>query len=247
MNFIRRLLITFVFFISPLYAQGEPLNVGVESFSPPFIIQGTDREVYGYDIDMMNSLCKIMNRTCRFHIMQFDKLLTAVAEKKIDVAVSSITITLDRLKQVDFSMPYLLSYSRFLTNHLDNAKKPFSLNLLNAQRIGIETGTIFGDQIGQMGIINPTIKEYETMELLVEALGKNEVDYILLDNPTAIYWEANASGEFSVIGPTFLYGNGFGIALNKDNKTLLQAINSALLQYENSEDYKINYNKYLEL
>jgi polar amino acid transport system substrate-binding protein len=246
MNFIQRLLITFVFLISPLHAQGEPLIVGVESFSPPFIIQGADHEIYGYDIDMMNSLCKIMNRTCQFHIMPFDKLLTAVAAKKIDAAVSSITITLDRLKLVDFSMPYLLSYSRFLTNHRDT-KQPFNLNLLNSQRIGIETGTIFSDQIKGMGIINPTIKQYETMELLVEALGRNEVDYILLDNPTAIYWEANASGEFNVVGPTFLYGNGFGIAISKENRALLKDINNALVQYENSDEYKINYNKYLEL
>ncbi len=246
MNLIRKLLIIFVFFNSPVYAQGEPLNVGVQIFYPPFIIQGTDNEIYGYDIDMMNALCKIMNRTCKFHLMQFDKLLPSVAAQQIDAAVGSITITSDRLNLVDFSEPYLLGYSRFLTYHLDNAKLPFSLNLLNSQRIGIEAGTIFGDQIKAMGIINPTITEYESMELLVEALGKDEVDYILLDNPTSLYWAANASGEFSVIGPAFLYGNGYGIAVNKENKALLQAINSALLQYQNSDEYKINYNRYLE-
>ncbi|BCA96457.1 arginine ABC transporter substrate-binding protein [Legionella antarctica] len=246
MNIIRYLLITSVLLISHVYAQGEPLNVGVHSFYPPFMIQGTDNEIYGYDVDMMNAICKIMNRTCQFHIMQFDQLLPAVAGKKIDAAVGAITITTDRLKSVSFSMPYLISYSRFLTNHIDKAKLPFSLNLLNTQRIGIETGTIFTDQIKHLGIINPTIKEFKTMELLVEALAKNEVDYILLDSSTSIYWAANASGEFSLIGPSYVYGNGYGIAVNKEDRALLQTLNSALLQYENSNDYKINYNRYLD-
>jgi polar amino acid transport system substrate-binding protein len=50
-----------------------------------------------------------------------------------------------------------------------------------------------------------------------------------------------------VVGPTFLYGNGFGIAISKENRALLKDINNALVQYENSDEYKINYNKYLEL
>ena len=247
MDFFRSILILFVFLISPLYAEGEPLNVGIQSFNPPFEIQGADNQIYGFDIDMMNSLCKIMNRTCKFHLLKFDKLLDAVANKEIDVALSSITITAERAELVNFTLPYLLSYSRFLTNHTNNFPQPFTLDSLTGKTIGIEEGTIFGDQIARMGITNVKVKSYATIELLVEGLGKNEVDCILFDSPTAVYWDANSQGEFSVIGPRFLYGNGYGIAVSKDNSTLIKALNRALLQYENSPDYKINYNNYLDL
>lgn len=247
MNFIRLLLLTFIIFLSSTYAAGPPLNVGIEGFNPPFEIQGADNQIYGFDIDMMNALCKIMNRPCMFHVMDFDQLIDSVASRKIDVAVSSITITADRSALVNFSLPYLLSYSRFLGNNTKDNQQPFVLSMLNNKTIGIETGTIFADQIRAVGIINPQIRQYDTMELLVEGLGKKEVGYILFDNPAATYWAANSSGEFIVLGPPYSYGYGFGIAVNKSDKQLLMDINSALLQYQNSEEYKINYNKYLEL
>lgn len=79
---IRLILIAFVCFTSSLFAQGEPLNVGVESFAPPFVMQGNHNQLFGFDIDMMNNLCKIMNRTCTFHVMRFSQLLDAVANQK---------------------------------------------------------------------------------------------------------------------------------------------------------------------
>lgn len=246
MTFIRHLLMAFILSLSTAYAEGPPLNVGIQGFNPPFEIQGADNEVYGFDVDMMNSLCKIINRTCVFHVIKFDLLLNALETRKIDVAVSSLTITAERSALVNFTLPYLLSYSRFLGS-VDSAKQPFSLSVLNNKKIGVESGTIFGDQIKALGVINPTIKQYDNMDLLVEALGKKEVEYILFDSPTATYWAANSGGEFSVIGPPLLYGYGFGIAVNKEDRQLLQELNRALLQYQNSEEYKANYNKYLEL
>lgn len=223
-----------------------PLKVGVDGFLPPFAMQGTNNESYGFDIDMMTSLCKIMNRTCDFRTMQFSELLSAVENRNIDAAVSYITITPERSKRVSFSNPYLLSYSRFLTKYPAKGVKPtFSLELLKNKKIGVATGTIFEEQINAMGIKNPIIKEYQSDELLVESLGQDKVDFVLVDNPTAIYWEANSSGKFYAIGPSFLYGNGVGIAVNSGARELLNAINNALLQYQKSPAYKRNYDKYI--
>jgi polar amino acid transport system substrate-binding protein len=240
MNFIRLFLLCFC---SAVFAAGEPLHVGVQSFDPPFVIQGS-QQVYGFDVDMMNTLCKIMNRSCQFHIMEFRQLFSEVAAGKIDVAVSSITIMPGRFESIDFSLPYLASYSRFLTSK-EQAKKSYSVDMLNNKHFGIVSGTVFADEIAGMGIKNPTIKEYDTLESLLEGLQKNEVAFIMVDNPTALYWEANSATQFSTIGPAYLYGNGFGIAINRANPELLRAINAALVQYRNSPEFKANFNKYM--
>jgi polar amino acid transport system substrate-binding protein len=246
MNFICRILIVLFILISPLRAAGPPLNVGIESFSPPFVMQGANKEIYGFDIDMMNYVCETINRTCQYRVMKFDELLTAVANKQIDVATSSITITSERSQIVDFTIPYLLSYSRFLTNQNAIANQKFSLDLLKGKRIGIETGTIFVDQIRDMGIKDPIISYYPQDEALLEALRDGKVDYVLLDNPTALYWEANSSGSFRVIGQPYMYGYGFGIAVNSTEKPLLQQINQALLKFQGSKEFTDVYNRYLE-
>ena len=114
MNFIRCLLLTFICIIPTLHAENNPLKIGIDGFLPPFAMQGKNNENYGFDVEMMNSLCKIMKRDCEFHTMKFAQLLPAVENGQVDVALSYITITPERSKRVNFSTPYLLSYSRFL-------------------------------------------------------------------------------------------------------------------------------------
>jgi polar amino acid transport system substrate-binding protein len=246
MNFIRYLLLGFICIIPTLHAENNSLKVGIDGFLPPFAMHGKNNQNYGFDVDMMNSLCKIMKRSCEFHTMKFAQLLPAVENRQVDVALSYITITPERSKRVNFSNPYLLSYSRFLTKSpASGVKPPFSLELLKNKNIGVVAGTIFADQIKKMGVRNPVIKEYNTTDLLLEGLGKNEVDFILVDNPAAIYWEANSSGKIYAIGPSFVYGYGVGIAVNLRDRNLLNAINEALAQYQNSSDFKKNYEKFI--
>lgn len=244
MNVFRSLIVACLLLVNCSHAAGEPLNIGIESFEPPFIMQGANK-VYGYDIDMMNFLCKTLNRTCQFKVMKFSNLIPAVINKEVDVAVSSITITPERSEQVDFSIPYLLSYSRFLALNTPEMKAPFSLQLLQGKKIGVDEGTIFAEEINNMGVKDAQITEFATIELALEALRAGEVDMLLMDNPAALYWEANSSGAFKAIGDSFQYGFGVGVVINKAEKPLLNAINQALQQYQNSNAYKLNYDRYI--
>lgn len=244
MKRIHHILLLIICFIQKVFADDLPvLHIGTESFNPPFVMQGSKKEIYGFDIDMINTLCKKMQRTCKFHVLKFSSLLDAVARKELDMAISSITITPERAKVVDFTQPYLLSNSRFLTKPSNT--QAFTLDYLNGKRIGIEEGTIFSEQINSIGIKNPIIKSYITVSDQLTGLNKNEVDIILLDNPTAIYWASNSSSTFKLAGPPYLYGYGLGIAVNPGEKNLLAALNKALLEYQNSNDYKQNFDRYL--
>jgi polar amino acid transport system substrate-binding protein len=245
MNFIQCLLIASISFSATLFAEDLPiLNVGTESFNPPFVMRGSKQKIYGFDIDMMNALCKIIQRTCHYHIMRFDELIDAVAKNKIDVAISSITITPERAKIVSFSLPYMLSYSRFVTKP-STKTEPFNLAFLNGKKIGIESGTIFPQQLTSMGVKNPQLELYASVSSQLTGLNKGEVEIILLDNPTANYWATNSSDTFKLAGPAYIYGYGLGIAINPNEKNLVPALNQALMQYQNSAEYKQNYNKYL--
>ncbi|MGC1182472.1 transporter substrate-binding domain-containing protein [Legionella sp.] len=245
MNFIFQILLGSILFSSMLVAAELPvLNVGIESFSPPFVMQGSKKEIYGFDIDMMNTLCKMMQRTCYYHIIRFDELLDAVAKKEIDIAISSITITPERAKIVNFSTPYLLSYSRFLTKPSTKVE-PFTLQFLNEKKIGLEIGTIFPQQLTAMGVKNAQLKIYNSVADQLTALNNDEVDIILLDNPTAMYWAANSSDTFKLAGPAYMYGYGLGIAVNPDEGDLLVLLNQMLLKYQTSPEYQQNYDRYL--
>lgn len=242
---IFRLLIIGLMSLNTCFAQDLPvLNIGTESFNPPFVIQGSRKEIYGFDIDLMNALCKEIGYTCNYRIMRFDQLLPAVARKDIDIAISSITITPDRAKIVNFSLPYLPSYSRFMMKTTKTVP-PFSLDFLNNKKIGLESGTVFEQQLLSMGVKNPKIKFYKSISDQLTGLNNGEVELLLIDNPTARYWSSNSSANFMLAGPSYMYGYGLGIAINTNEQSLLTAINEALIRFQNSPEYKQNYDRYL--
>lgn len=241
---IRITLLAIICVSSSLFAANASLVIGTESFAPPFVMQGSNNKIYGFDIDMMSKLCQIINKTCIFKIMPFEQLLPAVAAKKIDAAISSITITPERATTVNFSLPYLVSYSRFLERTSSNTNK-FTLANLNNKTIGLEKGTIFLEELHTLRIKTANIKEYPDVDSQLAALSNNEIDIIILDNPTAVYWASNSSNTFQLAGPRYVYGFGLGIAINKTEVDLLREINRALLEYQNSNAFKLNYNKYL--
>jgi len=224
----------------------KPLVIGVDTYTPPFSMRGGKGELYGYDISMMNSLCKIMHRACQFQPMKWVELLPAIMNNQIDLAVSSITITPERTKNINFSLPYALSYSRFLTLSDTPVAEPFTFSLLNGKKIAVQEGTIYENRASRIGIQNPIIKVYDNDPDALKALTNKDVDYILLDNPTALYWAANSSGAFKVVGKPFAYGFGIGIAVSRADINLIPELNKAILEYQNSIDYRQNYHRFLE-
>lgn len=242
---ITALVLTVLLTISTaIRAEGPPLVVAVESFEPPFVMETSNDQFYGFDIAMMEYICQQLNRTCQYRIMPFDQLINAVANRQAEVAVSAITITPERALLVNFSTPYLISEASFLAN-ADLARYPFDLSLLQGRKIGVVTGTVFADLITTMGIVNPQIVNYTQLEDSIEALNNGDIDLALMDEPTAFYWQSQSSGLMRMVGKPFAYGYGLGIAINRDNVQLLQQINQVLLTYQNSDAYKLAYQKYI--
>ncbi|KTC66189.1 putative amino acid ABC transporter, periplasmic binding protein (plasmid) [Legionella adelaidensis] len=235
----------FLFYIPHLFAQGPTLRVAVAHNFPPFVMRGANSQFYGFDIAMMNYICKTLDRPCRFIPMDFVQLLNAVIEGKADVAVSSITITVERSQIVNFSIPYLPSKSHFLAGP-DTPVQNFSLDLINGKRVGVETGTIFSNQLEQMGAKNVEKVSYAREDDIIQALSDGEIDFALVDAEAAVYWQSYTTGILKVIGPPFPHGFGYGIVISKDNLNLLTSINQALKNYIQSEEYKKNVRMYIE-
>lgn len=226
------------------FAQGEPLKVGIDSFTPPFVMQGANSQFFGFDISLMEYVCQNIQRDCVFVPMDFSEIFDAVASKKVDVAVSALTITAERASKVLFSTPYLPGNSRFI-GLSKLAKGQFGLQLLNNHNIGIEEGTIFPAVINSLGVKNPNIVTFKDAPHLIDALQNGDVDIALMDAPSAMYWQSQSSGILSVLGESFPSGFGLGIAVNRDEVDLLNQINKALLLYHNSPEFKREFDKYI--
>ena len=63
-------------------------------------------EIVGFDVDMMRAVCDILGKELVIDDMAFDSVIAAVDSGKADVGVAGMTVTEDRLKNVNFSDSY---------------------------------------------------------------------------------------------------------------------------------------------
>ena len=82
------------------------LNVGAYPTNPPFETKLSDGTFEGFEVDIVNEAAKRAGMTANIADYGFQALFSAIASKRIDVAISTITITPDRLKSVSFTQPY---------------------------------------------------------------------------------------------------------------------------------------------
>jgi polar amino acid transport system substrate-binding protein len=85
---------------------GDRIVVGIVSDKglPFTIIQ--DNQLVGSDIELIQRFGAYLKKDVEFSDMEFGSLIAAVSTGKVDMIVSTIMITDERKKQIDFSDPY---------------------------------------------------------------------------------------------------------------------------------------------
>jgi ABC-type amino acid transport substrate-binding protein len=210
----------------PFYSFGEVLKIGTENNNPPFSSKiDNQNHFYGFDMEIMSTICRQMHVVCHFESMVYDSLLKALNQGEIDLAIASIIITPAREQEYAFSKPYMESRLQFLT--LPNHSIQTPNNLIN-KRIGILQGTPFKNLLLSMFNNQITIREYLYDPELLDALDQKEVDAVLLDKATAQYWHANTDNKYQQLSPPIAFGKGYGIVTKRGRTALIARINDAL-------------------
>lgn len=238
----------FVFCACILNAFSAPLHftIGTSGFYPPFVLKTVDHGVYGFDISVVEYVCKKLKASCDYKSMLFKDLLPAIEKGEIDMAVSSIIITNYRKKRVLFSMPYMLTHGGYMTK-VGSKINPKDPNFLNNKRIGIQEGVLYSHYVKTLKLKNSKIIYAQDKATQIENLMKGKVDIIVLDYPSAVWWYRNSHNLLQIIGKPFKIGQGMGIAIANKNKKYIPYINQAILDWENDGSFKKMYNVYFNL
>lgn len=81
------------------------LVIGISDSGLPFAIV-KDNQLVGFDIELVSRFAAAENKEIKFSNMDFGSLISAVSSGKADMIASSIYVTEERKKQIDFSDPY---------------------------------------------------------------------------------------------------------------------------------------------
>jgi polar amino acid transport system substrate-binding protein len=109
--------------------NGE-LRVATSGNQPPFNAISKDGQLMGLEIDLIRALAEAMNVDLNLTSMPFPDLLPALRDGKIDMVLSGLSITPERVREFAFVGPYVLSGKSILTDSetLVNMKTPRDLD-----------------------------------------------------------------------------------------------------------------------
>jgi len=188
-----------------------------------------DNKLIGFDIELSQRFAAFLGKTIKFSDMEFGSLIIAAATKKIDMIASTLMITEERKKQVDFSDPYMhLGASVFALKN--NVSPPEELKLrtvndLADKKIGVYEGTLH-DVFVTKKFPDAPIKRFNSTTDILLALRAGKIDAALYD-----YYAAKvmlySSPDIGLLAENVL-DLPLGIGFSKENPQLKNEFNEFL-------------------
>lgn len=199
------------------------IRVATDATWPPFeYVNDQTKQIEGFDIDVMNAIAQKQNLDIEFVNVAFDPLLAGMAQGMYDVAISSITITEDRAKEMLFSDSYFAA-GQIITVRKDNTKITGRDTL--AGSVGAQIGTTGAMEVEK--IKTATLKTYDDIGLAFQDLMNRQIEAVVCDNPVAMGYTGKNPDKLKVVGGVFTDEN-YGIAVAKGKTDLLAKINAGI-------------------
>lgn len=87
-------------------AQADTLTVGAYPANPPWEFKNEQDEFEGFEVDMIREIADRLGMELEISDMGFQALFAATSSGRIDLAISTITITNERLENQSFTQGY---------------------------------------------------------------------------------------------------------------------------------------------
>jgi polar amino acid transport system substrate-binding protein len=208
--------------------KGRALKVGSDTTYPPFESVDANKKIVGFDVDLVNEICKRVNCKATFITADFDAILAAVANKTYDMSASGWTITDERAKTVDFSLSYMPNTEVLLVRS-DETRFKEPEDLKNpALVVAVQLGTT--NAISAKKLVadpNKQVKEFQDFPAAVQALLNKQADAVVIDTFAASQLLEDNKGKIKLSGKQF--GDEYlGLVFRKGDKELVDAFNAGL-------------------
>ncbi len=200
-------------------AEEKVYVIGTNAEYPPFEYV-ENGEIAGFDADVIKEAAKRMGIQYKWVNTNFDGLIPALQTKKVDVVIAGMSITPERAKAVNFSVPYLTSNVSVITNKNNPIK---DMNDLEGKSYGVELGTT--KEASARKIPNAEVIPFSSNTGALVALKAGKIDGMVLDESVSLKFVENNS-ELALVG--VMEGEPKAIAFNKDDTELCEKFNKAV-------------------
>ncbi|OYD98185.1 basic amino acid ABC transporter substrate-binding protein [Nostoc sp. 'Peltigera membranacea cyanobiont' 210A] len=228
--------------------DAKPLKVATDPTFVPFEFQTADGKLEGFDIDLMNAIAKVAGFAIQFESLPFDGMISTLQAKRVDGAISGITITAERLKTIAFSRPYFKAGLAMSTTGYAYAVREDNQNIkdfnsLKGKKIAVQIGSTGADFAKT--ISNAKISTFNSGPEFFQDLLNGNVDAVVSDAFATLYAIKNGKLKGIRVVADLLTQEYYGIAMPKDSPHL-DAINKGIATLLSNGTYKQIYQKWFD-
>lgn len=226
-----RLLHLFALLISllPAFAFADPLRIGVEADNAPFESVGPDGQLHGFDIDLGNAICRVAHLDCRWVNMDFDGMIAALNDHRIDAVLSEMSVTPERAQRVLFTDP-VTSTGAVLVAAKDSGITD-DPKTLKGKTVAVQSGTTHERYAKTKLAPSVDVQVYQSQLQAFQDLTAGRADATLCDEGAAFDWIRNHP-DYHMAGPPIadpaIFGTGTAIALRQGDTAMAAKMNAAL-------------------
>ena len=201
---------------------------GIDANFPPFSYVNKTGNPDGFDVKALDWIAKEMKFKVKHQPMDWDSIIPSLKAKKIDIVASGLSITEERRKQVDFTIPY------WVIKQVLVAKKDANLTvetaLADGNKVGVQRGTTeakwMDDNLLKKGGKKFQLVQYDSAPLAVEDVVNGRIVAAAMDDAPAL--DAVRKKPVKILGGFGMKDEEFGYAVRKDDAEFLKKVNEGL-------------------
>ena len=221
------------------------LTMATNAYFPPYEYYEGD-QIVGIDAEIAQAVAEKLGLELKIEDMEFDSIITAVQSNKADLGLAGMTVTDERLENVNFSDSYATGVQVIIVTADSDITSPD--DLANGKMIGVQQGTTghiyCADTPENGGYGEENVTAFPNGASAVEALKTGKVDCVVIDNEPAKAFVAENEG-LKILDTEFVVED-YAIAIAKDNEELLAKVNASLAKLKEDGTLQSIIDKYIK-
>lgn len=206
-------------------AEKQTLKMGTNAYFKPYEYYEGEA-IVGIDAEIAKAIADKLGMELEIVDMEFDSIITAVNAGSVDFGMAGMTVTPDRLKDVDFSTSYANGVQSIIVKEGSPITCYEDLAAEGATyKVGVQLGTT-GDIYATDEFGSERVTTYSNGNNAVLALLGGSVDCVIIDNEPAK--SLVAANEGLKILETAYANEDYAICVKKGNSELLEKLNDAI-------------------
>ncbi len=230
--------------IDKIKAAGKIVMATNAQFEPFEYIDGTDYK--GIDIEISQKIADELGVELEIHDVKFESVIAEITTGKANFAAAGMSITEERLQNVDFSNEYFsATQSIVVMKEGSSVAKPEDLK---DKVVGVQTGTTADtyvtDEKGENNVGVKEVKRYNSFVDAVNDMVAGRLDAVVMDDfPANKLVEKNSDKIMKLEDE--LTGEKYAIAVPKGDKEMQELVNKVLADMEESGEMDELLTKYI--